>query len=94
MLTVLADHSKRASALNEAALNRTSKTRLQHPPALTVARPDGPRSWNCSCTCSRPSASLYSLPCRDAQGWLQRALQITGWVSSDRRASSQGSTSK
>ena len=31
------------------------------PPAFTVARPLGPRMWNCSCTCSRPSLSLYTL---------------------------------
>lgn len=30
-------------------------------PVLTVARPEGPRMWNCSCTCSRPSLSLYTL---------------------------------
>lgn len=35
--------------------------RLAAAPALTVARPEGPRMWNCSCTCSLPSLSLYSL---------------------------------
>lgn len=37
-------------------------------PAFTVARPEGPRMWNCSCTCSRPSPSLYTLQDRKGAG--------------------------
>ena len=46
------------------------------PPALTVARPAGPLMWNCSCTCSRPSPSLYTLQTR---GVSVRNAACVGW---------------
>lgn len=45
-------------------------------PAFTVARPLGPRIWNCSCTCSRPSLSLYTLQPLGLAGWVGSAAAV------------------
>ena len=54
------------------------------PPALTVARPAGPLMRNCSCTCSRPSPSLYTLQTRGVSvrnvGSVRNAACV-GWCS-------------